>query len=276
LRIGIVGLGLIGTSIALATRRAWPDAELVGVDRADVICHPRIVETFTVAATELSAVAGSDVIVLATPVSVIVDMLPRLAATSTSGMIIDTGSTKRKIVAAAQRAGLRSFVGGHPMAGSAQSGPDAARPDLFDTRPWFLVGTAPAVVEAGAFVQQLGSTPVFMVDDGTEHDRVMAAVSHLPQVVATALMLRVGEAVGHDGLAYAGAGLRDTTRLAESSASVWESVLATNADTLRPLLLELADDLRHIAGGLNDSAAVRRLFGTANMYRREFTGRSSS
>jgi prephenate dehydrogenase len=101
-------------------------------------------------------------------------------------------------------------------------------------------------------------------------------VSHLPQVVATALMLRVGEAVGHDGLAYAGAGLRDTTRLAESGASVWESVLATNADTLRPLLLELADDLRHIAGGLNDSAAVRRLFGTANLYRREFTGRSSS
>jgi prephenate dehydrogenase len=276
LRIGIVGLGLIGTSIALATRRAWPDAELVGVDRVDVICHPRIVETFTVAATELSAVAGSDVIMLATPVSVIVDMLPRLSAMSAPGMIIDTGSTKRTIVAAAQRAGLRSFVGGHPMAGSAQSGPDAARPDLFDTRPWFLVGNRASVVEAGAFVQKLGSTPIFMVDDGSEHDRVMAAVSHLPQVVATALMLRVGEAVGRDGLAYAGAGLRDTTRLAESGASVWESVLATNADTLRPLLLALADDLRHIAGDLNDSAAVRRLFGTANMYRREFTGRSSS
>jgi prephenate dehydrogenase len=276
LRIGIVGLGLIGTSIALAIRRAWPDAELVGVDRADVICHPRIVETFTVAATELSAVAGSDVIMLATPVSVIVDMLPRLSAMSAPGMIIDTGSTKRTIVAAAQRAGLRSFVGGHPMAGSAQSGPDAARPDLFDTRPWFLVGNRASVVEAGAFVQKLGSTPIFMVDDGSEHDRVMAAVSHLPQVVATALMLRVGEAVGRDGLAYAGAGLRDTTRLAESGASVWESVLATNADTLRPLLLALADDLRHIAGDLNDSAAVRRFFGTANMYRREFTGRSSS
>ncbi len=276
MRIGIVGLGLIGTSIALAARRAWPDAELVGVDRADVICHPRIVETLTIAATDLSAVADSEVIMLAAPVSAIVDMLPGLSAIAATRMIIDTGSTKRAIVAAAQRAGLRSFVGGHPMAGSEQSGPDAARADLFDARPWFLVGTAASVVAAGALVQQLGSTPIFMVDDGTEHDRVMAAVSHLPQVVATALMSRVGEAVGHDGLAYTGAGLRDTTRLAESGASVWESVLATNADTLRPLLLELAGDLQQIAGGLNDSAAVRRLFGTANMYRREFTGRSSS
>jgi prephenate dehydrogenase len=276
LRIGIVGLGLIGTSIALAARRAWPDAELVGVDRAEVICHPRVIEAFTVAGTELSAVADSDVIMLATPVSAIVDMLPKLAAMSTAGMIMDTGSTKRAIVAAAGRAGLQSFVGGHPMAGSEHSGPDAARSDLFDTRAWFLVGTPASVVAAGAVVQKLGSTPIFMVDDGTEHDRVMAAVSHLPQVVATALMSRVGEAVGQDGLAYAGAGLRDTTRLAESAASVWESVLATNADTLRPLLLTLADDLRQIAGDLNDSAAVRRLFGTANMYRCELTGRSSS
>jgi prephenate dehydrogenase len=125
-------------------------------------------------------------------------------------------------------------------------------------------------------VQALGSIPIFMTDDGSEHDRVMGAVSHLPQVVASALMSRVGEAVGYQKLAYAGAGLRDTTRLAESGANVWESVLATNADILRPLLLELAEDLRHIAADLNDSAAVRRLFGTANMYRREFTGQSSS
>jgi prephenate dehydrogenase len=125
-----------------------------------------------------------------------------------------------------------------------------------------------AVAEMGAVVQELGAAPVFMSDAGDEHDRLMAAVSHLPQVVVSALMARVGETVGQDGLDYAGAGLRDTTRLAGSEASVWESVLATNGDALQPLLMELADDLQKIARQLDDRAAVRRLFGIANMYRR--------
>lgn len=269
MQIAIVGLGLIGTSIALAIRRRQPGVTLIGVDRADVIRHPRIVETFTVAATELSAAADADLLVLATPVDVILDTLPKIRALAPRGAVIDTGSTKRAILAAARASGLTNFVGGHPMAGSAASGPDAARADLFDTRPWFLIGATAAVSEAGAFVQQLGATPVFMNDDGSQHDRVMAAVSHLPQVVVSALMARVGETVGVDGLGYAGAGLRDTTRLAGSDARVWESVLATNADTLGPLLIELADDLRKIASQLNDATAMRRLFGIANMYRQE-------
>ena len=104
---------------------------------------------------------------------------------------------------------------------------------------------------------------------------MLAAVSHLPQVVVSALMARVGEAVGRDGLAYAGSGLRDATRLAASEASVWESILATNSDALAPLLTELADDLRRIAGQLDDPAAMRRVFGIASMYRRSLTGQTS-
>ena len=268
MRIGIVGLGLIGTSIALAARRAWPDVELVGVDRADVISHPRIVAAFTVAATELSVVAGIDLVFLATPVDAILDILPRLSALTAGARVTDTGSTKRSIVAAAREARLNNFVGGHPIAGSEHRGPDAARADLFDARPWFLIGDAIAVAEMGAVVQHLGAAPVFMSDNGHEHDRIMAAVSHLPQVVVSALMARVGEAVGEDGLGYAGAGLRDTTRLAGSEASVWESVLATNRDALQPLLIQLADDLQKIASQLDDRSAVRRLFGIAKMYRR--------
>ena len=272
---GIVGLGLIGTSVALSIRRRQPGTTLIGVDNADVIRHSRIVEIFTVASTELAALSEAHVIVLAAPVGAIISMVPSLCGVAPGALVIDTGSTKRAVVKTARAAGLARFVGGHPMAGSERNGPDAARPDLFDARPWFLVGPAALVSEAGAFVQQLGATPIFMNDDGSEHDRVMAAISHLPQVVATALMARVGESIGGDALGYAGTGLRDTTRLAGSEASVWESILATNADALRPLLMQLADDLQNIAGQLDDAAAVRRLFGLANMYRRDFTGHSS-
>lgn len=155
------------------------------------------------------------------------------------------------------------------MAGSDRTGPDAARADLFDARPWFLVGESPAALEVGAFARTLGATPLFLADDGSRHDELMAAVSHLPQVVVSALMARVGETVGHDGLHYAGSGLRDTTRLAGSEASVWESILSSNADSLAPLLRELAADLNQIANHLHDNGAIRRLFGLANMYRRD-------
>jgi prephenate dehydrogenase len=267
--LAIVGLGLIGTSIALAWRRRYPNAVVVGVDTAEVICHPRIFETVSRASTDLAAVARAETVVLAAPVGAIVEMLPTIAGIARDALVVDTGSTKRAVLAAARSAGLTRFVGGHPMAGSERTGPDAARADLFDARPWFLIGRAPSAFEAGTFVRQLGATPLFMNDDGSEHDQVMAAVSHLPQVVATALMARVGETVGRDGLSHAGTGLRDTTRVAGSEARVWESVLGTNADALRPLLLKLSEDLQTIAGQLDDPAAIRRLFGLANMYRKE-------
>jgi prephenate dehydrogenase len=268
LTVAIVGLGLIGTSIALALRRAQPDAAIVGIDRDDVIRHPRIVDTFSAAATELDAVAAADIVVLATPVDVILQIIPAIQHIANDALVLDTGSTKRAILAAARDAGLSRFVGGHPMAGAEQSGPDAARIDLFDGKPWFLMGDASAAMEAGAFVQRLGATAIFLTDDGSGHDRLMAAISHLPQVVASALMARVGETAGSEGLAYSGTGLRDTTRLAASEARVWESVLATNADSLAPLLKELARDLDGFADRLQDGHAVRRLFGLANLYRR--------
>lgn len=272
--IAVVGLGLIGTSVALAVKRADPDATLIGIDRGDTIRHPRIVDLFTLASTELGSVAAAELVILATPVGAILDTLPLMAKLAPDVAIMDTGSTKRAILAAARAAGLANFVGGHPLAGSERSGPDAARADLFDARPWFLFGAGAPLAEMAAFVQRLGATAVFMSDDGSQHDRLMGAVSHLPQVVATALMARVGEIVGRDGLVHAGNGLRDTTRLAASEAQVWESVLKTNADTLRPLLMQLADDLEQIAGQLDDPSAMRRLFGVANLYRAELTGRT--
>jgi prephenate dehydrogenase len=273
-RIAIVGTGLIGTSIALAIRRLNRDATLIGIDRPEVLQHPRLVETFTTLASTIEAAAPADIIVLAAPVQAIIEILQQPVVRSPRTLVMDTGSTKRAIVQAARAAGMTNFVGGHPMAGSERSGPDAARPELFEARHWFLVGGAPALARAGALVQAFGALPVFMTDDGERHDTLMAAVSHAPQVVVSALMARVGETVGHDGLAYAGAGLRDSTRLAASEARVWESILATNAEALRPLLLQLAEDLQRIATQLDDPAATRRLFGLANLYRRSLTGQT--
>lgn len=252
--IAIVGPGLIGHSVTLAVRRANPDAQIVEIDRGEA----------------LDGAAGADTIILAAPVDAILETIRSHADLLRAAVTIDTGSTKQKVLAAAREAGLSRFVGGHPMAGAATSGPAAARADLFDGHPWFLIphGAAPEALDrARAFVDHLHAIPVVLDDDGAAHDRVMAAVSHLPQVVASALMCVAGETAG-DRLAWAGEGLADTTRLSASSAAVWESVLATNAAAVAPLLRQLAGTLCDAADHLDDPSFVRDLFGRAQEQRR--------
>jgi prephenate dehydrogenase len=249
MKLAIIGPGLIGHSIALATRRADPGAHVVEIERGDSV----------------EAARHADVIVLATPVNVIHEFIVQHADSLGTAVTLDTGSVKRSIVHAARTHGLDRFVGGHPMAGAATSGPAAARADLFDGKPWFLVPhrAAPdALAVAQAFVTSLRARPVVLDDDGREHDRVMAAVSHLPQAVASALMTVVAASAG-ERLDWAGSGLRDTTRLAAADTSVWESILADNAEHLRPLLMELAPALMQLADRLDDGDAVRLLFAKA-------------
>lgn len=253
-RLVIVGDGLIGRSVQLAWRRRHPDAAVVALDRGD----------------DLGALATASAVVLATPVDAILALLPRLHALAPHAhFITDTGSTKHAIVEAAATAGLSRFVPGHPMAGGTRPGPADARADLFDRRPWFLLtghALASAREAAATFVADLGARVVALDDDGRSHDRLVAAISHLPQVVATLLRARVGEAVGADGLGYAGAGLRDTTRLAASDASMWAPILATNGAALAPLLRSLAEDLSRTADALEDREATERLFARAHRF----------
>jgi len=249
--LAVVGVGLIGQSVILAARRRWPAIEIRGLDRED----------------GLDRVAGADVVVLAMPVDAIIAALPRVAALAQAdALVMDTGSTKHAILAAADAAGLAGFVGGHPMAGGASSGPGHASADLFEGRPWFLIGRPAApepLARASRWVEALGARAVTATDGGRAHDRLMAAVSHLPQVTASVLMTIAGDAAGPEGLAFAGPGLRDTTRLASSSADVWESILSTNGGELRPLIRALAARLADIADRLDDGDAVRRLFDSA-------------
>jgi prephenate dehydrogenase len=247
--LAIVGPGLIGTSIALAARRRWPDLRVHTIDKGE----------------PLSAVGSFGIVVLSAPVNVILAAIPRLPGViQPNALVIDTGSTKREIVAAAAHAGIEHFVGGHPMAGGTVFAD--ARADLFDGRPWFLTNpdSPDAVRRATEFVAALGAKPVVLPDRGEEHDRLMAAVSHLPQVTSTMLMAIVARAVGPDNLQWAGGGLRDTTRLASSQADVWQSVLASNRQELRPLLKQLASELAAFADRLDDPDAVTQLFAEAN------------
>lgn len=239
---------MIGTSISLAAQRRWPALQIRTIDAGD----------------PLTKVGGALVVVLAAPVDAILRMLPQLpAAIDAKALVIDTGSTKRAIMMAAAMAGLRQFVGGHPMAGGTAGA--EARADLFDGRPWFLTNPdAPdAVRRAVKFVEALGGEPVVLSDHGEEHDRLMAAVSHLPQVAVSTLMAVVARAVGPQNLQWAGNGLRDTTRLAASRPEMWQSILATNSAELKPLLKYYATELSLIADQLDDPDAIKKLFDEA-------------
>lgn len=246
--LGIVGPGLIGTSVGLAARRAWPLVELRLIDRGD----------------SLEGLRGADTIVVAAPVDAIGGILAAVARfVGADTLVLDTGSTKRSVMAAAHAAGLPRFVGGHPMSGDT-AGADGAHAGLFDGRPWFLMGASVETTEeARAFVAALGAQPIVLDDQGECHDRVMAAVSHLPQVTSSALMVVAAGGVSAGELAWAGAGLRDTTRLAASRADLWQGVLATNKDMLAPLLKQLASELDTLADALDDPAAVGELFDAA-------------
>ncbi len=270
-RIAIVGLGLVGGSIALACRGRWPSALVIAVDRKDVLEDAMRRHVVDVAADDLHVAAEADLIVLAAPVGEIVRLLPQLAgAIPGAAVVTDTGSTKRAIVRAAAALPSRlTFVGGHPMGGAAASGLAHAGVDLFKERPWIFTPTAEtpsaALDRLTMFATALGAQPTTM--SAEEHDRVLAAVSHLPQIVASALMAVAGERAGEAGLAMAGNGLRDTTRLASSPASMWAGVLASNADEVGPALDAMIEQLRRLRDGLGDRAAVARLFDAASGWR---------
>lgn len=253
-RIGVVGLGLIGGSIALAARRVWPTALVIGVDNKDVLESAMRLHAIDVGAADPGVLAEADVVILAAPVLQNVELLARLDAhVRTAAVVTDTGSTKRQMADAARALpGRFTFVGGHPLAGAAMGGLEHARPDLFAGRPWVFTpgadGGGTALPRLMAFVSALGAVPSIMGVDA--HDRMLAFLSHLPQLTASALMDVVGSAVQEEGLALAGRGLVDTTRLASSPADIWQDIVATNADqvgvaldTLIALLQELRDDI---------------------------------
>ena len=288
-RIGIVGLGLIGGSIALAARQLWPKALVIGVDNKDVLETAMRLHAIDVAADDLIVLAEADIVILAAPVRTNIALLADLDENIRQPAIVtDTGSTKRDIVAAAASLPARfTFIGGHPLAGAAQGGLEHARPDLFSGRPWLLTPASarvesarasagqarddvagPELIKLTAFVQALGAVPRIM--SATAHDRLLAFLSHLPQLTASALMQVVGDSVGQDGLALAGRGLADTTRLASSPPDIWKDIASTNADEIGPALDALIALLQDLRRDLPDGDMLADVFTDAARWRASF------
>jgi len=291
-KIAIAGFGLMGASIALAARRAWPSALLIAIDRKDVIERAMRMHAADVGGDDLVMAAGADLVILAAPVRANIEMLAELPQhVPGDAVVTDVGSTKRAVMAAAAALPARlRFVGGHPLAGAAVGGLDAARPDLFKGRPWLLCGAAgsdPVRQGAGesaealrakpeapglpSFIEALGAHPHVISPE--EHDALVAYLSHLPQFAASALMHLVGGRAGAEGLALAGRGLSDTTRLASSPPDIWRDIAETNADNLSHAIDELIELLQRLKPGAAGSRdALDRTFDSAARWKQVLEG----
>lgn len=254
-RVAVVGLGLIGGSIAKDLAARGVDVE--AYDPSDASLDEALSTGVVSRRLDASLTAShADVVVIATPVDAAVDVLRTLARSNHQATLItDVGSTKGRIVAEAEALGLsRRFVGSHPMAGDHRSGWPAARRGLFAGARVYLSApeSTPAelVGRADAFWRALDAHP--MTIDASAHDRTLAWTSHLPHVVSAALALALGEAgVGRDEL---GPGGRDITRLAGSSPEMWSAIAVENAAAIDAAL----------AAAEREVASFRRLLSRAD------------
>lgn len=271
--VAIVGLGLIGGSIALAIRERWPSVRITGIDQPSVLAHARGSGAIEHGASAVADIGEVDVIVLAAPVRQNIALLRELATTPRPRTIVtDVGGTKHRIVEAARELAPRvRFIGGHPIGGAEKGGFGFARPDLFAGRPWILTPEASseraALESLVLFARGLGARPLEMAP--VAHDRAMAFLSHLPQLTASALMDTVGSAATADGLKLAGRGLMDTTRLASSPGDIWRDICATNAEAVGEALDRLIARLSELRGDLSRGDAVEKIFRDAARWRAE-------
>ena len=277
-RVTVVGCGLVGASFALAARRAGVCRRLAGWDVSPAALAEAVRRGVVDEADEAFARGGvseSDLIYLATPVGGIIDFLRSRARRVKAGAVVtDAGSTKREVCRAAREREQQDwfFVGGHPVAGSHRPGLPDARAELFAGAPYVLAGVEDgsdprALAALAETLGRMGARVRVMSAD--EHDRALALVSHLPQLVSGALAATVaGRPDAPELCGLAGAGFRDVTRLAASPWGVWRDILSTNpayvADALDAFAEKLSavrDELRARAEtGAGDLSAARALF----------------
>lgn len=242
MRVGIFGLGLMGSSFALALGRARPGLSLVGSDR-DAATMRRAVAAGLVQAGDPGT---ADVVVLAAPIPALPEILAGLAGRA--GVVTDMASTKVHVMRWAAAAGV-DLVGGHPMCGRETAGIEAATADLFEGAPWVLTRDEAAVTE---LVGAVGARPVFM--DAERHDRLVAGVSHAAFVLSAAYVLALaGDADWPAMQEVAGTGFRDVSRLAAGDPALYAAIASTNrgdiARELRAVEASLANLRRHLEAG---------------------------
>ena len=260
-RVGILGTGLIGASIGLGLRRAGHDVRGWDPEESAVAEAARLGALEP--ADRIEALAWADIVVLAGPPAVIVD---EVAEIETSALVTDVAGIKGPVVSAA--AHVPRFVGGHPMAGREASGPAAATGSLFRGAAWVLVtdGAGSEDLEiVTSLVEDLGARPMLMTAE--EHDRRVAVVSHLPQLLAAGLLHLADDEDG--ALDLAAGSFRDLTRVAASDPAPWTELLSGNADALATAVTSLTRALDELASSARSSPErVASTLGEARRLRR--------
>jgi prephenate dehydrogenase len=251
-RVGIVGVGLIGGSFGLALREAGFDGSIVGVSSVRSISDAQERKAIDSGVTLEEAAASCDLLFLSQPISGILETIRKLGPLVRPGTLVtDAGSTKRAIVDEAARSlPGGSFLGGHPMAGKELRGAAAADGQLFRGRPWVL--TSDLDHPFRKWIAAFGARELIL--DASEHDRLVAWSSHLPQLASTALA-----AVLHDhapdAAKVAGPGLLDSTRLALSSFGLWRDILDTNQTEVSVALDAYIAKLQSLKSNLEEEFA---------------------
>ena len=268
--VRIVGAGLIGTSIALALRASGITVTLCDSDsRAQALARDLMGDK------DGEASGVEDLCIIATPPDVIAGVVEGEVSRNPRLRVMDISSIKTKPLQDVSSIGfdLTLFAPTHPMAGREVSGPQSARGDLFQGRPWILCldGVNPELSQmVRDVVDRCGGIPL----DRTvgEHDHAVALVSHLPQMVASLLASQL--VAGQESeLELSGAGLRDTTRIADSDPALWAQILAGNSAALRPLLISLQNDLSHAIEKLDDPSSMAHLISNGRKGRAVIPGK---
>jgi len=279
-QITIVGTGLIGGSLALALRKYRFSGTIVGCDKRSVLDTAVERKVIDRGETDLErAVVGSDVIVFATPVGTILSQFEAIAPTlPSSALITDTGSTKQRFVERARmvfgaESGKR-VLPGHPMAGKEFSGVEHADADLFQGAVWLITPIVadqqytPIQEEYTALLTAVGARIIVL--DPARHDIVCAWISHLPQMISTALTSVLREELGDDEtvMQIGGRALREMTRIGHSPYSMWRDIALTNSENIEDVMLRFEQQMTHLRENLK-GPGLREMFESANKFGRE-------
>ncbi|HWR14393.1 MAG TPA: prephenate dehydrogenase/arogenate dehydrogenase family protein [Terriglobales bacterium] len=261
-QITVIGTGLIGGSFALAVRKAGFQGKIVGCDREHVLLQARDFGAIdeAIASPEM-AIKGSDLIVIATPVGSIIDLIERIGPlVPADALITDVGSTKTEIMARAHDVFgddvAHRFLPGHPMAGKEHAGVEYADANLFRDAVWLLTlypgqnADQSRIPEFLDLLEKIGTQVVLF--DPAQHDRVCALVSHLPQMLSTAFASTLVDTIGDnpEAKSIGGRALREMTRIAQSPYSMWRDIALTNTKNIQDALLRLEQKLAHIRENL--------------------------
>jgi prephenate dehydrogenase len=262
-QITIIGTGLIGGSLALSLKRSGFRGKIIGCDRAGVLARAKRLGVIDESVADpVQAAGGSDVVVLATPVGGIIGLIDKLAPHLTADTLLtDVGSTKSEIVETAQAVfgsdARKRFLPGHPMAGKENAGVEFADAELFRGAVWFFTPLPKQKLNTGKIaeyircIKRIGVKIAFL--NPAEHDELCAWISHVPQMISTALASSLVDEYGKNAplLETGGRALREMTRTASSPYSMWRDIALTNRKHIGNALLKLEQKLANIRENLD-------------------------